>query len=113
MKAVELAKKVHERRKRYFDDLESHLNFVKKQIGEIFPDAKIYLFGSVVEGKVHPHSDIDLAVVTKNIPENVKELAIIKIKILKGLEFSPFELHILSEKEWNLYKNFIKKFREI
>ena len=113
MKAVELAKKVHERRRRYFDDLDFHLDFVKKQIREVFPDAKIYLFGSVVEGKVHPHSDIDLAVVTNHTPKNVKELAKIKIKILEGLEFSPFELHILSENEWNFYKNFIEKFREI
>jgi len=54
-----------------------------------------------------------LAIVTNNTPKNVKELAKIKTKILEGLEFSPFELHILSEKEWNFYKNFIKKFMEI
>jgi len=47
---VELAKKVHERRKRYFDDLDFHLDFVKKRIREIFPDAKItYLDQSLKE----------------------------------------------------------------
>ena len=113
MRAVELAKRVYERRKKYFKNLDFYLDLVKKRVREIFPNAKIYLFGSVVEGRVHTHSDIDLAVVTDNAPKNVRELARIKVKILEGLDFSPFELHILSEKEWNFYKNFVKKFREI
>ncbi len=113
MKAVELAKRIYERRKKYFENLDLYLKLIKERIKVIFPDAKIYLFGSVVEGRTHPHSDIDVAIVTDNIPKNVRELARIKIKVLEGLEFSPFELHILSEKEWSFYRNFVKKFKEV
>ncbi len=113
MKAVELAKKVYERRRKYFENIDFYLNLIKERTKVILPDAKIYLFGSVVEGKTHPHSDIDVAIVTNKAPKSIEELAKIKAKILEGLEFSPFELHILSEKEWSFYRNFVKKFKEV
>jgi len=113
MRAVELAKKIYERRKKYFENISFYLEQIKKRAKVIFPDAKIYLFGSVVEGKTHPRSDIDVAIVTNKVPKSVEDLAKIKVKVLEDLEFSPFELHILSEKEWRFYRNFVKKFREI
>ena len=112
MKAVNLAKRVYERRK-FFEDIDFYLDLIKRRVKEVFPDAKVYLFGSVVEGKMHPHSDIDVAIVTNSAPKKVSEIAKIKVKVLEGLEFSPFELHVLSEKEWNFYKNFVRKFRKV
>ncbi len=74
MKAVELAKKVYERRRKYFEGLDFYLELIKERVVELFPDAKVYLFGSVVEGNVHPHSDIDVAVVTENAPRSAGSL---------------------------------------
>lgn len=113
MRAIDLAKKVYERRKKYFENVEYYLNLIKERVRAFFPEAKIYLFGSVVEGRIHPHSDIDVAIVTDDAPKEASELAKLKVKILEDLEFSPFELHILSEREWEFYRNFIKKFREV
>ena len=113
MRAVDLSRKIYERRRKYFENLDFYLDLIKKRINKIFPDAKIYLFGSVVEGRTHPHSDIDVAVVTDKAPRKVRDLAEVKVKILEGLELSPFELHILSEREWDFYRKFVKRFKEV
>ena len=47
-----------------------------------FPDAEVYVFGSVVEGRYTAASDIDLLVVTKHAPKRLRE----KIDVILWLE---------------------------
>lgn len=114
MKAIEFAIKIFEKRKRYFENKDFYLKLIKDRAIKTLPDAKIYLFGSVVEGNYHPAvSDIDVAVVSQEIPDDAGERAKIRLKLKEGFEFSPFEVHLLTLKEWEFYKLFIEKFEEI
>jgi predicted nucleotidyltransferase len=114
MKTIEFAKRIYERRKKYFDNLDFYLEKIKERTIQILPDAKIYLFGSVVKGNFHTVlSDIDIAIVSNIIPERAIERARIRLRILEGFELSPFELHLLKPEEWEFYKKFIDKYREI
>jgi predicted nucleotidyltransferase len=73
-------------------------------------DARVYLFGSFVEGRHLPSSDIDVLIVSKNMPKKVSERSKIKAKIWKKIGlFSPFELHLVNEEEFEWYKRFVKK----
>ena len=95
--AIELAKKIYEKRKVFFDEAEKHLKTVAERAKELLPDAKVYLFGSYYRGDHHPAlSDIDVAVVSPLVPENATERARLKLKIIEGYEFSPLEVHLLN-----------------
>ena len=115
MKPVEVAIRIYERKKKYFNNLEAYLDVIKEKTLEILPDAKIYLFGSVVERKIHPFSDIDIAIVSDRIPESADERAGVKIKILEGFDiFTPFEFHLLTRREWDeWYSRFVKDYIRI
>ena len=113
--AVELAKKIYEKRKAFFDEAEKHLKVIADRARELLPGAKVYLFGSYYRGDYHPAlSDIDVAIVSPLIPESATERAKLKLKIIDGYNFSPLEVHLLKPSEWDFYRNFVKdEFREI
>src|SRR3972149_5863116 len=108
MKAVELAKRIYNRTKKYFENSEEYFRIIKTRAKNILgKDAKIFVFGSLVRKDYHPMiSDIDIAVVSKDIPKRAIERAKTKLKLKKGFEFSPFEIHLLNKKEWQTYKKF-------
>ena len=112
---AEFAKILYERRKKYFDNLDHYLKIIKERVSKLLPDAKLYIFGSVVKGNYHPMlSDIDIAIVSDKIPKSANERAKLRLKIIEGFELSPFELHLLTKREWEFYRKFIKKdYREI
>ena len=47
---MDFLKKVYERRRKYFENLDYYLAEVRKPVDELCPDSEIYVFGSVVEG---------------------------------------------------------------
>jgi predicted nucleotidyltransferase len=55
---------------------------VAGKVREKFPDAEVYVFGSVVEGRYTAASDIDILVVTKRAPRGRAE----RIELLLWLE---------------------------
>jgi predicted nucleotidyltransferase len=76
---------------------------VKGIVHSIDPDAKVYVFGSVVRGEATALSDIDILVVTKMIERKYEMM----VKVYKAVE-EPVELHIVTEdllERW--YKRFI------
>jgi predicted nucleotidyltransferase len=76
---------------------------VKGIVHPIDPDAKVYVFGSVVRGEATAVSDIDILVVTKMIERKYEMM----VKVYKAVE-EPVELHIVTEdllERW--YKRFI------
>ena len=85
---------------------------VKKIVRERCGDARILVFGSVVEGKVTALSDIDILVICDlDRDERVR----LKSEIYRRLGYDlPVELHIASEKEFQgWYRRFIGKFEEV
>ncbi|MEO2083846.1 MAG: nucleotidyltransferase domain-containing protein [Desulfurobacteriaceae bacterium] len=111
---VELAKAIAEERKAFFRNLDVYLLEVKERAKTILPDASVYLFGSVYRGDYSPVlSDVDVAVVSENVPEDPEKRAKLKLNILGKLHTSPIELHLPTPKEWEFYKMFVKnEFRE-
>ena len=81
---------------------------------ESLPDVKLYLFGSILRKEATPASDIDLLIFSEKMPKKLSERNKIKVKILKEIGFfSPFELHLVDKEEFEFYKKFIDKMKEV
>ena len=77
---------------------------VKDLVRSIDPDARVYVFGSVVRGDYTASSDIDLLVVTPN----VKLKYDVMVAVYKEVE-APVELHVTTPEVFErLYKRFVK-----
>jgi len=110
---MEFLKERYERRKKYFKNLEKYLKEIKKIVLEKVPDAKIYLFGSVLrENYSIGLSDIDIAIVSERFKDRNLKLEIFGMLLKKYFD-SPFEFHILTKEQWEFYKRFVKEYREI
>jgi len=104
---------VYERRKKYFENLDEFLKEVKEIVRRDVQDAEMYLYGSVVEGDYSIGlSDIDVAIVSDVFEDRNRKLEFFG-KLIKKFFDSPFEFHVLTKKEWEMYKRFIKKFRRL
>lgn len=82
----------------------------------ILPDSNVYVFGSIVKGEATGRSDIDILIISKNIPKNNIEKAEIKMKIekLSNLPlYHPFEFHLVNDEEAEWYFKRIKELKEI
>jgi predicted nucleotidyltransferase len=113
MKLSEILIKQAKEEEKYF---RNYLVFGRKikEIVKNLGDARVYFFGSVVEGDYTPTSDIDVIIVSRNMPKSLSKRNKIKVKILKEIGiFSPFEIHLVNEKEFEWYKRFVKKFKEV
>ena len=114
MSLIDIQKKVSQREFEYYKNLDKHLEEIKKRAKEILPDAKIYLFGSVVEGIYSRKEHIDVLIVSKKMPRTASEQAKIRVEILKDVGFfSPFEIHLADEEVFEYYKKNVKKLVEI
>ncbi|MCC6053895.1 MAG: nucleotidyltransferase domain-containing protein [Thermosphaera sp.] len=73
-------------------------------------DIEIYLFGSVLEGRLTVDSDIDVAVVLREVPKRGLERARLLDALWRGMEFRgvpwwyPFEIHLVTQEELTLLK---------
>jgi len=95
---------------KYFGNYLYYAKESKKIAKRFFKKLKVFVFGSVVKGDYTPASDIDLVIVSKNMPRRSEERAKIKGEIYKKIGiFSPFEIHMVNEKEFEWYKKFIDK----
>ena len=85
---------------------------VKEIIREKHENARVLVFGSVVEGKITALSDIDILVICDLNREKAAEL---KAEIIKRIGYSvPVELHIATGEEFEKwYRKFIQKFEEV
>lgn len=84
---------------------------VKRIVNEVLGDVKVYVFGSVVEGRYTAMGDIDMLIVVNNMDR--KEIYKVKAIIYKNID-APIELHVASNDEFeNWYKRFIHKLEEV
>lgn len=110
---MEFLREVYERRRKYFEQLNEYLKKIKEIVKREIPDAEIYLYGSVVEGRFSIGlSDIDVAIVSDRFKDREKKLEVFG-KLIKEFFDSPFEFHVLTREQWNFYKKFIKSVKKI
>ncbi|MCW7079503.1 MAG: nucleotidyltransferase domain-containing protein [Candidatus Methanospirare jalkutatii] len=97
--------KIAKERKEYFENYMHYARLVKEAV-----KGEVIVFGSVVEGKHTMASDIDLLVVLDSIER--RDEILMKINEVLG-EFHPFQIHLVTRKEFEWYKRFIKKWRRV
>jgi predicted nucleotidyltransferase len=111
---LKIVSEVNKEREKYFKNFRRYSKIVKKVAKAELKDARVFVFGSVIKGTYTPASDVDILVVSKNMPEKNAERARIKAKIWEKIGiFSPFEIHMASEKEFEWYRIFAKEMEEI
>jgi len=99
---------------KYFENYRKYAKKIKLIASKLLKDCKVFVFGSVVEGKALPSSDIDVLIVSKNTPKKMKERSKIVAEIFGKIGiFSPFEIHLVTEEEFEWYKRFVKNFIEV
>ncbi len=99
----------YKKREKYFKDFRKYAKIIKNKAKKIFKDAKVIVFDSIIKGNYGPDSDIDLLIISKNIPEEHRKQVEIKYNILKSFKDSPFEIHLATPEMYeNWYKKFIK-----
>jgi predicted nucleotidyltransferase len=105
---------------RYFGKEYSHKSAEKAlevlgEFKEVFGSRliSVYVFGSVIEGKDKPMSDVDVAVVIRDSAGEEERMRLYK-KVRKNFGLHPFEIHIVTPEEWeNRYRRFVRRFVEI
>lgn len=78
---------------------------VKDIVVAIDPEARVYVFGSVVKGKYTAASDIDILVVTSKTSLKYE----IATRVYREVD-APVELHVVSPREFEAwYKKFVRE----
>ena len=91
-------------KQRYFDNYMKYSKLIKQTAEEFLGNAEVILFGSFVEGRHTMASDIDVLIISDNIKDRNEVL--VEINKVLGI-FHPFELHLITKKEFGWYKRFI------
>ncbi len=86
------------RRAEIFRNLEKYLRIIAETVRELDREAKVYLFGSVAEGRSLLSSDIDILVVTDKPPGEV--LAALWERGIRDL----FEIHVATKQMLESYR---------
>ncbi|MEM0233055.1 MAG: nucleotidyltransferase domain-containing protein [Candidatus Nezhaarchaeales archaeon] len=96
-------------------DLEAMKNYVAiaKKVKDIVlsyaPDARVYVFGSVVEGRYTASSDIDILIVASLEDEEIYRM---KSRIYEELD-APLQLHVVHPTKLCWYTKFVSKLVEV
>lgn len=107
---LEVLNEIRRENRKYFKNYLKYAKIVKNVVKRELGEARVFVFGSVVKKQETPASDIDLLVVSKNMPKKMNERSKIKAKIWEKIGiFSPFEIHLVNEKEFEWYRKFIDK----
>lgn len=98
------------REKKYFSNYLFWTKKIKKITEKNLGKVQVFLFGSIVKGRTEPGSDIDLLIISPKFKDTEIKNEI-RAKILKKIGTdSPFEIHLITPKEYNQwYKFFIKR----
>ena len=96
----------------YLYHYRDYARIIKKKVLSYFPDARVIVFGSVIDGNVTANSDIDILIVIDE-RDYAKE-AEVRSEIIKDMFDVPFELHFASRDQFEKwYKRFIERYEEI
>jgi len=108
---TQILKEVWEEKRGYFENYQFWAKKIKKEAKKVLGKVRVLVFGSIVRGKWTPQSDIDILIISENLPQNQEERSKIRTKIKSAIDpFSPFQIHLATPKEYkNWYQRFIKK----
>lgn len=96
---------------RKMDNYRETARQVKDVVDGFWSDARVYVFGSVLEGKHTAMSDIDILIVVDGVSR--EEATRVKAQVYMTVE-APLEIHVASSQEFqNWYMRFIDKIEEI
>jgi len=97
-------------KRKYFKNYKFFCQKIKEIAREILKEVRVLVFGSIVKGEWKPDSDIDILIISKNLPQNPDERAKIRTKIKSKIDsLSPFQIHLSTPEEFERWhKNFIK-----
>lgn len=98
-------------KERCYKNYRSIVKKIKQEGEKLLGNAKTIVFGSVVQNKWTPKSDIDILIISDQLPADWEKRRIIKtaLKSKIGL-FLPFQLHLVTPEEYeSRYKKFIKQ----
>jgi|FaiFalFF_MnMetaG_3_1042247.scaffolds.fasta_scaffold05608_3 predicted nucleotidyltransferase len=77
-----------------------------RAVKEVLPTAEVYVIGSAVRAEASGGSDVDILIVSPDLPEGALQRAMIKVKIeeVAGLPYyHPFEMHLVTHNEAKRY----------
>jgi hypothetical protein len=101
------------REEKYFKNYLKYSQLIKKEAERAAGKVKVYLFGSILRKREVPE-DIDILIISSEFENKEKKRATRKRIIKKLGFFSPFQIHLVTEREYkNWYKYFIKKKKRI
>jgi predicted nucleotidyltransferase len=108
---VQILKETWEEKKKYFENYKFYSQKIKKEAEDILGAVELFVFGSIIKGKFRSNSDIDILIISKNLPQSQKERSKIRTKIKSSINpFAPFQIHLATPEEYeSWYKNFIKE----
>ena len=114
MNLMDAVREIAQEERKYFENYMQYARLIKEIAEGILGHADVYVFGSVVEGRHTPASDIDVLIVSENTPKSQWERGKIRAKIMKAIDvFAPFEIHIVTPKEFEWYKRFIRAMEKV
>jgi len=106
-----LSRESVERRKWYFENLDKVTEAIRRILDRYFREYEIYLFGSVAEGDYTMASDIDILIVSSEMPKQASKRSEIAMKIYEALGLdAPVELHMANFEEFQWYRRFMKNY---
>ena len=79
---------------------------IAKVAKELLPDVQVYVIGSAIRGDHVGGSDVDILIISKEVPGKAIEKAEIKAIIEEKLNlppYHPFEIHLLTPQEAEPY----------
>ncbi len=108
---VSLVSGLLERKKKYFENPE-YIKVIKEEFIKLFGGGtRVIVFGSFAKGEQTPQSDIDILVISENIPKDPEEESRIRAEIKKkvGGITAPFQIHFSTPSQYeNWWRKFIK-----
>lgn len=79
---------------------------IAEAVKELLSDVEVYVVGSVVRGDYVACSDVDVLIVSPNVPERAIGRAGVKVLLEEKLNlpyYHPFEIHLLKPEEADVY----------
>jgi len=97
------------REEKYFKNYLDYAKIIKKEAEKFLGKVKVFVFGSILRKEEMPR-DIDILVISPKL-KTARKKSEARVKILSKIGVtSPFEIHLITEKEYqNWYKFFIKE----
>ena len=103
---------ISKERKKYFENYKHYAKLIKEAVD--LADVEVLVFGSVVEGEYTLASDIDVLIISDDVPKKLDERAEMLGKIHNVLgHYHPFELHLVTKEESEWYKRLVKNYLKV